>query len=301
MSVLATRHPPGRIAMPVYLLPSHSHGLTRRAFLSGVVAGSAAISLRFPGAARADGATPWLAWLADTHIAADPAARNRDQVMAENLKAAVADVLAQADRPVGAFIDGDLALSDGQSGDYKTLLDLLAPLREARVPIHMTLGNHDDRAHFREALHAEAPPDKAIADKHVGLIDLGGIRLVLLDSLQRPNYTPGKLGPDQLAWPGRTLEDAPSRPVVLFVHHNLADDPNALTDTAELLALVRPRKQVKAIVYGHSHRWEHAEREGLHLLNLPAVAYPFADDQPLGWVRVEVRPSGLDRRFPRPG
>ena len=40
-------------------------------------------------------------------------------------------------------------------------------------------------------------------------------------------------------------------------------------------------------MYGHSHRWEHVREPigQMHLVNLPAVAYPFKEDQPLGWVR----------------
>jgi predicted phosphodiesterase len=49
---------------------------------------------------------------------------------------------------------------------------------------------------------------------------------------------------------------------------------------------------VKAIVYGHSHRWERTQQEGIHWLNLPAVGYPFSADQPLGWCRFEPGTRG---------
>jgi 3',5'-cyclic AMP phosphodiesterase CpdA len=283
--------------MPIHLLPTDDDPTSRRAFLTRVVAGGAALSITFAKQGLGVGSSPWFAWMADTHIAADASAKSRGQVMAENLKAAIADVLAQADRPAGVLIDGDLALNDGQVGDYRTLIDLLAPLREAQLPIHLSLGNHEDRDHFREVLKTDALTAKDVSDKHVGLVDHGAMRLLLLDSLQRPNYTPGKLGEDQIAWLGRVLDSGPTKPTVLFVHHNLAADGSALTDHSALLALAQPRRQVKAIVYGHTHRWEREDREGLHLLNLPAVAYPFANDQPLGWVRAQANAEGLVLRL----
>jgi 3',5'-cyclic-AMP phosphodiesterase len=69
------------------------------------------------------------------------------------------------------------------------------------------------------------------------------------------------------------------------VHHNL--DPNndiALVDAPALLDMLRPARDVKAIVFGHTHAWRHTQMDGLHLVNVPAVAYNFEDSEPIGWV-----------------
>ncbi|MFO0957763.1 MAG: metallophosphoesterase [Isosphaeraceae bacterium] len=271
--------------MPIHLMPN------RRDFLRlSLAAGPAAALGRLAGA---DEPGEWYAWLSDTHIAADPAARNRDNVMADNLKAAVADILDQPGLPRAVFIDGDLALNDGQKGDYETLVGLLSPIRDAMVPIHLALGNHDDRDQFRAVLKAEPPADSSIVNKHVSIVNALGFRILMLDSLQRPNFTPGLLGDAQRGWLTRALDAEPARTTVLFVHHNPAKDEGALNDYEALLEIIQPRRRVKAVVFGHTHRWEHEDRDGLHLLNLPAVAYPFAKDQPLGWVRVEPKTGGI--------
>ena len=48
----------------------------------------------------------------------------------------------------------------------------------------------------------------------------------------------------------------------------------------------------KALFFGHSHKWDLKEKDGLHLVNLPAVAYPFAKDQPTGWVDCNLSVTG---------
>lgn len=283
--------------MPIDILP-------RRNFLRSITAGAAALALgNRTHAAKLE--NTWYALVSDTHIAADLASKVRGEVMAENLRAVVADILGQGAAPAGVVIDGDLALLDGQGGDYRTLVGLLEPIRAAGVPLHLGLGNHDDRAQFREVLKTATPKDSKVAEKQVSVIEGPDVRLVVLDSLDGVNVTPGRLGAGQLEWLAQTL-DASARPTLVFVHHNLSkESPNALTDTTALLDVLQPRKAVKAVFFGHTHAWSVADHEGLHWVNLPAVAYPFEAGQPLGWCRfravdgggeIELRTVGGDQK-----
>lgn len=270
---------------------------SRRQFLVGVAAaaGGLALPLR-AGAQDAASAAPWLALLSDVHIAADPAATARGQRMADNFRAAVAGVLGQGSKPNAVVIDGDLALKEGLEGDYRTLLDRLAPIRDAGVPLHLALGNHDDRGPFRRAFADAARPagDALVEGRHLTVVeDAAGLRLVVLDSLITPNAVPGRLDPDQRGWLARTLDARPDAATVVFVHHNPAvGNLGALLDAQELLDLVDPRRQVKAVVFGHTHVWDVADRNGLYLVNLPAVAYPFDAAQPIGWCRLTPNAAG---------
>jgi len=49
---------------------------------------------------------------------------------------------------------------------------------------------------------------------------------------------------------------------------------------------------VKAVVYGHSHAYGFSERDGIHLINLPATGYNFSDAQPVGWVEALLTSQG---------
>lgn len=80
-----------------------------------------------PGTQAAAQGQSWIAFVSDTHIAADPSKTNHNLNMTENLKKTVRQILAEAIPPKAVLIDGDLALADGQKGDYVQLMQLLAP------------------------------------------------------------------------------------------------------------------------------------------------------------------------------
>lgn len=277
--------------MPFHLSPVRS---SRRRFLSTLAAGGAALGL---GGRRADGADgptgEWVALVSDTHIAADPGRSARGQLMAANLGEVVLDILGAKTKPAAMVIDGDLALLDGQAGDYATLIALIEPVRRAGVPIHLLLGNHDDRDRFRATLKGAIPKPSRVESKHLGAFEAAGHRFVLLDSLDKTNVTPGLLGPEQLAWLAADLDAAKALPSVVLVHHNPdAKTHSGLVDDDALLAVLGPRTWVKALVFGHTHTWSRAESGGLHLVNLPAVGYPFAEKQPIGYARFAATPGG---------
>lgn len=292
--------------MPIHLPPIDSQGrptVSRREFLASLAAGGAALALgRRTWAADRD--SSWYALVSDTHIAADPERVAREQVMSENLKAVVADILevaASEGNPRGVFIDGDLAFNTGESGDYRVFLKLIEPLRKAGLPVHLAMGNHDDRGNFREALGVEAAREAAVLDRCVSVVNTPGLRFIVLDSLDKVNSTPGVLGDQQIAWLADRLDSDQKTPTLIFQHHYLQLPSNnhargGLLDTEPLLEVIQPRKQVKGVVYGHSHRWEHGKVDGsdLPMVNLPAVGYVFAANQPIGWSAMRLGDGGVE-------
>jgi hypothetical protein len=66
-----------------------------------------------------------------------------------------------------------------------------------------------------------------------------------------------------------------------------------LVDSEELLKILVPRRHVKALFFGHTHTWRVAENDGLHLINLPAVAYSFKIDGFTGWADCRLREDGM--------
>ena len=213
--------------------------------------------------------------------------------MADNLRAVVADILAADAAPRAVLIDGDLALQKGQDDDYRTVVKLLDPLRKAKLPIHLGLGNHDDRANFREMLHEVVPTESKVVDKQVDAIAGQGLRFLMLDSLDQVNSTPGKLGGAQLDWLAKALDAHPETPALVVLHHNpVPINTPGLLDTEALLEILRPRRQAKGVVFGHTHVWNVRQVDDLYMINLPAVAYSFAATEPLGWCRFRPEPDG---------
>src|SRR5206468_5857710 len=94
-----------------------------------------------------------------------------------------------------------------------------------------------------------------VAGKHVLVIERPSMRLIVLDSLFYVNKAAGLLGKAQRDWLDRYLEASDDQPTVIFVHHTLGDGDGDLLDVERLFRLTRPHKTVKAIIYGHSHKY----------------------------------------------
>jgi 3',5'-cyclic AMP phosphodiesterase CpdA len=193
------------------------------------------------------------------------------------------------------LLNGDCALGTGLPGDYATFAGLMKPLSAAGIPFHVTLGNHDHRDNLRAGMTGAGGGKGPLESKQVGIVPGARANWFLLDSLD--GLGAGKLGEEQRKWLADALDAKKDRPALVMVHHNpqIAVDGakvSGLTDTQELYDLLTPRKHVKALVFGHTHHWELQQREGLHLINLPAIAYPFRAGDPTGWVDFKLTPQG---------
>ena len=278
--------------MPIHLPP-----ISRRRFLSRSVIAGAGLMFTRPlwGASKSVDKHCW-ALFSDLHIAADRKHMARGSNMTDNLNAASGEVMSLTKRPAGVLISGDCAFNSGEMEDYATLTSLLRPMREAQMPIHLTLGNHDDRNHFWDALADAKTARRPLVDHHVAIIETPRANWFVLDSLQKKLVTPGLLGEAQLAWLARSLDAHTSKAALVVCHHNLTsvgDPKSALQDTDQLLAVIRPRQQVKAYFFGHTHKWHiQPDESGIQLINLPPVGYVFEAPQPSGWVRADLLPGG---------
>ena len=221
------------------------------------------------------------ALLSDTHIPEDPAFAQRGFLPVRNLQTVVDQV--NASKWHGQIVNGDLTLRNGQPADYLRFLGITRPLTD-RAPLALSLGNHDSRPNAIAALGAK----NTVPNKWVSAFEAGPFQIVVLDSLYETNTAPGFLGKVQREWLAKFLEDHTTKPVLVFVHHTLDDSDSSLLDADRFLNIVTPRRQVKAVFYGHSHQYKYEIRDGLHLVNQPAVGYNFADDQPVGWLAAEL-------------
>jgi Icc protein len=240
------------------------------------------------GARSANQSTRW-AFLSDTHIAGDVENNYRGFYPYRNLQKAFTQIA--ADLPEGLVVTGDIARLTGQMEDYENFQKLLIPL-VGRRPIYLALGNHDNRVNFLDVFENAAGRQQAVKGKHIVTVDAGAVQFILLDSLFSTNETMGLLGKAQRTWLQRYLQTGDDKPVILFFHHSLRDEDGDLQDLPRLFDIIKPVAKVKAIVYGHSHEYGFSDFEGIHLINLPAVAFNFGDDQPIGWVEARLGREG---------
>lgn len=276
--------------MPITLPP-----ISRRRFLAA--AGAIVVA---PAIGRAANADPnRVAFLSDSHIPEKAEEVARDCNMASRLKQVVAEVAKLDPRPGCAIIDGDLAYKTGTPAEYKLFAALVEPIREAGVPLHLGLGNHDHFTRFAEGLTQLRAKDRPVEGKQVVVAELERVNLFVLDSFDPRNAIGGLLGAEQLKWLALALDARRSKPAVVCVHHPLQFEPdknkkfNGLADSVDFWPLLKARPHVKAFVFGHTHTWKLAERDGIHLINLPAIGYPFARTEVTGWVDALFMEKGV--------
>ncbi len=269
--------------------------LNRRNFIRGSIFTAGAVSLGIAEfSLAADKESCRWALLSDTHLPA-----NRDEVwrgfsMVKNMEALLPGVAAC--QPQGIAITGDIARLTGLREDYVTVRECVDQLGRS-APVFMALGNHDNFANFSAAF-PETPGAKApIKGRHISVVNSGPVRLIFLDSLLTTNYTGGLLGTAQRQWLAKYLDEQEKRPTVLCFHHTLGDGDGNLHDDLRFLEAVLPRRQVKALLFGHSHAWHCSKKDDLDLINLPSTAYAFSDRQPVGWVEATFTASGASLKL----
>ena len=284
-------------------MPIHLPQLSRRDFLKR--AGLAGLAL----ALAPDLQASWfgkrrdrdtIAFFSDCHIAGDATTVFNHVNMADNLTATVREFLEWPVKPASVIVNGDLAYRNGLSPDYQRFGSLIEAAR-AVAPIHLSLGNHDDRQNFWSAFPRDATLHSQELHRQATVFSTGRANWFLVDSLDLTNHTPGEIGVVQRDWLARELEQRPDKPAIVVGHHNLqflefgADSVIGLKDSAEFCDLLARHPQVKAFIFGHTHDW-HVETHasGVHLINLPPTAYVFQAGRPSGWVRATFNRHGAD-------
>ena len=236
------------------------------------------------------------AFFSDPHIAADAALKHSNVNMADNLAACVRELAAWPVKPATVIVNGDLAFKSGLPEDYATFGKLIEPVR-ALAPLHLTLGNHDERENFWRTFPRDAARQKSVPQKQAAIFASDRANWFLLDSLDVPDTGPGELGAAQLDWLARELAAHPQKPAMVVCHHNLQFGAitSGLKDSTALMDLMTKQRQVKAFIFGHTHNW-HVETHasGVHLVNLPPTAYAFKEGRPSGWVRATLARDGAE-------
>lgn len=172
----------------------------------------------------------------------------------QRLSTAIADINTHHADAAFALITGDLA-HKGEPSAYQALREVLAALR---IPCHLLLGNHDDRAAFRSAF----PEREVDSDGFVqSVLETQAGRFMLLDTNQ-PGTHAGWYCERRLAWLDAQLATAPDDVFLAMHHPPLALgipplDVIGLAQQRELAAVVARHGKVRHVFFGHVHRPVH--------------------------------------------
>lgn len=206
-----------------------------------------------------------LAQLSDSHLRAGA----DGDFAARGLTAAIDALLALDRLPDAVLVSGDLVDSGG-TDEYERVRELLAALP---MPVHVLVGNHDDRALLRATF--DVPGEDELIQY---ALRLGPLRLVCGDTI-KPGVDDGAYGPERLAWLAATLAEDRETPTIIALHHpplpigitGLDDLGLPAPDRAALAALLAEHPQVQRVVCGHVHRTVVGEVGGRPLITCPST------------------------------
>lgn len=175
-----------------------------------------------------------------------------------------------------AIFTGDLAHM-GQPAAYAALR---ATLGRLLMPVHLLLGNHDDRTHFLSAF-PERPRDPA------GFVQFGFDtpqgRFVCIDT-NEPGVPWGWLCAQRLDWLAAELDRHAERPVYLFMHHPPFPvrlkrmDEIALQEPERFARVVAGRRNIRHLFFGHLHRPIGGSWNGIPFTTMRATSHQVALD-----------------------
>lgn len=156
-------------------------------------------------------------------------------------------------RPDAFVITGDLT-DTGRPDAYARLRAMVEPAAAALgAEVVWVMGNHDERAAFREGLLGTAPTLEPVD----AVVNVRGLRVITLDSTV-PGHHHGEITEDQLEWLAEELRTPAEHGSVLALHHPPVPSPLGLLSLVELteqhrLAPVLEGTDVRAILAGHLH------------------------------------------------
>ena len=149
-----------------------------------------------------------IAQLTDLHIGFDP--DNPDELNFRRVASAIDYVKRLSVTPDRLFLTGDLA----DHGDVKSYHRLKSLTDSCDFPVHLCVGNHDDRGMLKQVF-----PELPIDDGFVQyVIDEPEVRIIVLDTLD-PGHHGGAFCPRRAGWLRARLHEVPGKPVLIVLHH----------------------------------------------------------------------------------
>ncbi len=195
-----------------------------------------------------------IAHLTDPHVTA-PQHRLCGLHTPSRLRQALAEI---ARAPAGFYdaivITGDLT----HQGERDAYEEFARCLEGTSLPIHLCIGNHDDRETFR-AVFADQPRYTTGDFVQYAVDDIDSHRLVILDT-NLAGTARGLLCEARLGWLDETLAARPDTPTLVFLHHPPFKthipplDAIGLDGVDGLAAVIARHPQVRSLHAGHVHR-----------------------------------------------
>jgi 3',5'-cyclic AMP phosphodiesterase CpdA len=229
-----------------------------------------------------------LVHLSDTHLLAGNVPLGGRFDTAANLTRTLQAVRRLGIRPDAIVFTGDLT-DLGEPEAYRALRAAVEPLAdELGAPLVWVAGNHDERPALRQELLGLDATQEPV----VSVSDLGGLRLIALDTTV-PGWHHGDLDDAQLVWLRELLTTPAPLGTLLAMHHPPLPSHIPLFDILELrdqgrLAAAIEGTDVRAILAGHLHYSTSGTFAGIPVSVAAATCYT------MDLARPAVEVNGMD-------
>ena len=214
-----------------------------------------------------------IAQLTDLHVGFDR--DNPDELNFARLTQALSWLHAQHRLPDMLLLTGDLT-EHGDAASYRRLAEAIAG---CAFPVHLCVGNHDNRAVLAETI-GSVPIDDGFVQY---VIDTAEVRIIILDTLE-PGHHGGAFCQRRADWLRARLDEAPGKPILLALHHPPIETGIAWMTThpkepwvAMLDTAIGDRADV-TMICGHIHRSILTRWRGRTLSVAPSTAPQVAID-----------------------
>ena len=166
-------------------------------------------------------------------------------------------------------ISGDLT----ERGDVEAYIALKERLKQFPLPVHLMMGNHDDRANFLKVFGG--PVENGYVQHRVVH---GGQHFLFLDTLNGPPSSAGLYDEPRREWLKNALADAGDAPVHIFMHHPPFHIHHPLMDLIPLedgegFGGLLAGYNVRHLFFGHAHRTISGQWRGISYSALPGLCH----------------------------
>ncbi len=167
-------------------------------------------------------------------------------------------------------IDADMLIISGDLTDdahKQTYRQLRSMLDDIKVPIYVTLGNHDELDVMSAFLLNETI-------HHQGHLMTFGWNLVFIETaVEGEEY--GQVNESELLRIEHILNQHPDQPSLMVMHHgpisNCAKANCQLINAEDFMSMLGQHRQVRGVISGHTHQCIEARIEGIHYMTTPST------------------------------
>ena len=155
--------------------------------------------------------------------------------------------------------DADFCIHAGDitdRGDIESYERFHKIIQKLKIPLYLTIGNHDHRNNFKKVLKDEYSDKNGFIQN---IIDIKNQRIIILDTYEENLLGEGRLCETRLKWLKNHIIKNDNLPTILVMHHHVTKiqspyiDLISLENPNDFFNVVKNKSNIRHILTGHVH------------------------------------------------